>query len=132
VPAGQAGRTGEAALSTGAVARFWEGVRCSSKFQTVDVFTSDRFAGNPRAVVLNAEGLSTQQMQAIAAEFNLAETTFIPPPQGTAHTAEVLIFTPRSEMPFAGHPNIGTAFVLARAGTSDGRKVNTDRVMFEE
>jgi trans-2,3-dihydro-3-hydroxyanthranilate isomerase len=102
------------------------------QFQTVDVFTSDRFAGNPLAVVRNAEGLSAQQMQAIAAEFNLAETTFVRPPKDAAHTAEVRIFTPRSEMPFAGHPNVGTAFVLARAGTSYGRPVNGDSVIFEE
>ncbi len=102
------------------------------QFQTVDVFTSDRFAGNPLAVVLNAEGLSAQQMQTIAAEFNLAETTFIRPPKDAAHTAEVRIFTPRSEMPFAGHPNVGTAFVLARAGISYGRPVGGDSVIFEE
>jgi trans-2,3-dihydro-3-hydroxyanthranilate isomerase len=102
------------------------------QFETVDVFTSDRFSGNPLAVVLNAEGLSTQQMQSIAAEFNLAETTFVLPPRHSAHTAEVRIFTPRAEMPFAGHPNIGTAFVLARAGTSHGRAVSQDRVIFEE
>src|SRR5712691_810456 len=102
------------------------------QFQTVDVFTSDRFAGNPLAVVLNAEGLSAQQMQTIAAEFNLAETTFIRPPKDAAHTAEVRIFTPRSEMPFAGHPNVGTAFVLARAGESHGRAISGDRLVFEE
>jgi trans-2,3-dihydro-3-hydroxyanthranilate isomerase len=102
------------------------------QFQTVDVFTSDRFAGNPLAVVLNAEGLSAERMQAIAAEFNLAETTFVRPPKDAAHTAEVRIFTPRSEMPFAGHPNVGTAFVLARAGTSYGRPIHGDRVVFEE
>ncbi len=102
------------------------------QFQTVDVFTSDRFAGNPLAVVLNGEGLSAQQMQAIAAEFNLAETTFVRPPQDPTHTAEVRIFTPRSEMPFAGHPNVGTAFVLARAGTSYGRPIDGERVVFEE
>ena len=102
------------------------------QFQTVDVFTGTQFVGNPLAVVLNAEGLSSGQMQAIAAEFNLAETTFILPPRDTAHTAEVRIFTPRSEMPFAGHPNVGTAYVLARAGTSYGRPVSRDRVMFEE
>jgi trans-2,3-dihydro-3-hydroxyanthranilate isomerase len=101
-------------------------------FQTVDVFTSDRFAGNPLAVVLNAEGLSAPQMQAIAAEFNLAETTFVRPPQDASHTAEVRIFTPRSEVPFAGHPNVGTAFVLARAGSSYGRPVDGERVIFEE
>jgi trans-2,3-dihydro-3-hydroxyanthranilate isomerase len=102
------------------------------QFETVDVFTSDRFSGNPLAVVLNALGLSTQQMQSIAAEFNLAETTFVLPPKDSAHSAEVRIFTPRAEMPFAGHPNIGTAFVLARAGTSYGRTVASDHVTFEE
>jgi len=102
------------------------------QFQTVDVFTGTQFVGNPLAVVLNAEGLSTGQMQAIAAEFNLAETTFVRPPKDAAHTAEVRIFTPRSEMPFAGHPNVGTAFVLARAGVSYGRPVGGDRVIFEE
>ena len=60
-------------------------------------------------------------MQAIAAEFNLAETTFVLPPRDPAHTAQVRIFTPKAEMPFAGHPNVGTAFVLARAGQSYGR-----------
>jgi trans-2,3-dihydro-3-hydroxyanthranilate isomerase len=65
-------------------------------------------------------------MQSIAAEFNLAETTFVLPPENPAHTAHVRIFTPKSEMPFAGHPNVGTAFVLARAGRSG------DRFVFEE
>jgi trans-2,3-dihydro-3-hydroxyanthranilate isomerase len=102
------------------------------QFQTVDVFTGTQFAGNPLAVVLNAEGLSGEQMQAISAEFNLAETTFILPPKDAAHTAHVRIFTPRSEMPFAGHPNVGTAFVLARAGTSYGRPVGGDRIILEE
>src|SRR6266481_2004896 len=110
---------------------FWESTM-RLQFQTVDVFTSDRFAGNPLAVVLNAEGLSGQQMQAIAAEFNLAETTFVLPPKDAAHTAEVRIFTPRSEMPFAGHPNVGTAFALAREGISYGRPVNGDSLVFEE
>src|ERR1700710_2405302 len=102
------------------------------QFATVDVFTSDQFSGNPLAVVLNAEGLSSEQMQRVAAEFNLAETTFVLPPKDSAHTAEVRIFTPRAEMPFAGHPNIGTAFVLARAGRSYGRPVNGDKLIFEE
>jgi trans-2,3-dihydro-3-hydroxyanthranilate isomerase len=101
-------------------------------FVTVDVFTSDRFSGNPLAVVLDAQGLTTAQMQTIAAEFNLAETTFVLPPKDGAHTAEVRIFTPRYEMPFAGHPNVGTAFVLARTGSSHGRPIAGDRVMFEE
>jgi trans-2,3-dihydro-3-hydroxyanthranilate isomerase len=101
-------------------------------FVTVDVFTGAQFAGNPLGVVLNAEGLSGGRMQAIAAEFNLAETTFVLPPKDPAHTAEVRIFTPRSEMPFAGHPNVGTAFALARAGTSYGRAIGSDGVTFEE
>jgi trans-2,3-dihydro-3-hydroxyanthranilate isomerase len=102
------------------------------RFVTVDVFTTERFIGNPLGVVLNAEGLTTAQMQAIAAEFNLAETTFVLPPQDPAHTAQVRIFTPKTEMPFAGHPNVGTAFVLARAGESYGRIVTGDKVVFEE
>jgi trans-2,3-dihydro-3-hydroxyanthranilate isomerase len=101
-------------------------------FVTVDVFTGTQFAGNPLGVVLNAEGLSGAQMQAIAAEFNLAETTFILPPKDPANTAEVRIFTPRSEMPFAGHPNVGTAFALTRIGTSYGRAIGRDGVTFEE
>ena len=101
-------------------------------FTTVDVFTDRKFGGNPLAVVTNAQGLSTEQMQAIAAEFNLAETTFVLPPKDAAHTAEVRIFTPKAEMPFAGHPNVGTAFVLARAGQSHGRPVTGDRLVFEE
>lgn len=102
------------------------------EFTTVDVFTDRQFGGNPLAVVTNAEGLSTERMQAIAAEFNLAETTFVLPPRDPKHTAEVRIFTPRAEMPFAGHPNVGTAFVLARAGRSYGRPVTGDRLVFEE
>lgn len=102
------------------------------QFETVDVFTSEQFSGNPLAVVLNAEGLSSAQMQAIAGEFNLSETTFVLPPQDPAHTAQVRIFTPNGELPFAGHPNVGTAFVLARIGQSYGRSIAGDRVVFEE
>jgi trans-2,3-dihydro-3-hydroxyanthranilate isomerase len=80
---------------------------------TVDVFTNRAFGGNPLAVVLDAGGLSTRQMQAIATEFNYSETTFVLPPRDQAHDAEVRIFTPVRELPFAGHPNVGTAFVLA-------------------
>ena len=101
-------------------------------FTTVDVFTDRPFGGNALAVVTDAQGLSTEQMQAIAAEFNLAETTFVLPPRDPAHTAEVRIFTPKAEMPFAGHPNVGTAFVLARAGVCHGRAVSGDRLVFEE
>src|SRR5579871_1646013 len=83
-------------------------------FVIVDVFTRTRFAGNPLAVVLDAEGLSGEQMQAIAREFNYSETTFVLPPDDPAHTAKVRIFTPGIELPFAGHPNVGTAYILAR------------------
>ena len=102
------------------------------QFETVDVFTAEQFSGNPLAVVLNAEGLSAAQMQAIAGEFNLSETTFVLPPQDPAHTAQVRIFTPNGELPFAGHPNVGTAFVLACIGQSYGRSVAGDRMVFEE
>jgi trans-2,3-dihydro-3-hydroxyanthranilate isomerase len=101
-------------------------------FVTVDVFTDFQFGGNPLAVVLNAEGLSTEQMQSIAAEFNLSETTFVLPPKDPAHTAHVRIFTPRAEMPFAGHPNVGTAFVLGRAGQSYGQVISGPHLVFEE
>ena len=84
------------------------------RYATVDVFTDRMFGGNPLAVVLDAEGLSSSQMQSIALEFNYSETTFILPPDESAYTAKVRIFTPRTEVPFAGHPNVGTAFVLAR------------------
>jgi trans-2,3-dihydro-3-hydroxyanthranilate isomerase len=83
------------------------------RYITVDVFTDRAFGGNPLAVVLDAGGLSTAQMQAIATEFNYSETTFVLPPQDAANDAQVRIFTVRSEIPFAGHPNVGTAFVLA-------------------
>jgi trans-2,3-dihydro-3-hydroxyanthranilate isomerase len=83
------------------------------RYVTVDVFTDRAFGGNPLAVVLDAGGLSTAQMQAIATEFNYSETTFVLPPQDRAHDAQVRIFTVNREVPFAGHPNVGTAFVLA-------------------
>jgi trans-2,3-dihydro-3-hydroxyanthranilate isomerase len=83
------------------------------RYLTVDVFTDRAFGGNPLAVVLDAKGLSTAQMQAIATEFNYSETTFVLPPADPANHAQVRIFTVRSEIPFAGHPNVGTAFVLA-------------------
>ncbi|HXV61871.1 MAG TPA: PhzF family phenazine biosynthesis protein [Vicinamibacteria bacterium] len=100
-------------------------------FMTVDVFTKTPFGGNPLAVVLESEGLDQQTMQRIAGEFNLAETTFVLPPQDSSHTAEVRIFTPRHELPFAGHPNIGTAFVLASRGESTARAPR-ERLLFEE
>jgi trans-2,3-dihydro-3-hydroxyanthranilate isomerase len=84
------------------------------RFVTVDVFTDIRFGGNPLAVFPDARGLTTEQMQSLAREFNYSETTFVLPPQDRQHTAQVRIFTPVNEIPFAGHPNVGTGWVLAR------------------
>jgi trans-2,3-dihydro-3-hydroxyanthranilate isomerase len=84
------------------------------QFVTVDVFTDRRFGGNPLAVFPDARGLTTEQMQALAMEFNLSETTFVLPPENPQHHANVRIFTPRAELPFAGHPNVGTGYVLAK------------------
>ena len=84
----------------------------SYRFVKVDVFTTVAFEGNPLAVFTDARGLETEHMQRIAAELNLSETTFVFPPADPKNTAHVRIFTPRSELPFAGHPTVGTAFVL--------------------
>lgn len=78
----------------------------------LDVFTRERFKGNPLAVVLQADGLLDNQMQAIANEFNLSETVFIHRPQQVRHTAALRIFTPQVELPFAGHPTVGAAVAL--------------------
>jgi trans-2,3-dihydro-3-hydroxyanthranilate isomerase len=85
----------------------------SYDFVTVNVFTQHRFGGNPLAVLPDAGGLSDSEMQAIAADFNLSETAFVLSPDDPRNHARVRIFTPRTEMPFAGHPNVGTGFVLA-------------------
>jgi len=82
-------------------------------FFTLDVFTDRRLAGNPLAVVRNAEALSAEQMQAIAREFNLSETVFLLPPRNPVNSARARIFTPQKEVPFAGHPIVGTAVLLA-------------------
>jgi trans-2,3-dihydro-3-hydroxyanthranilate isomerase len=83
-------------------------------YHVLDVFTTERFGGNPLAVVLDADGLAGQAMQTIAREFNLSETVFVLKPKHAAHTARVRIFTPAAEMPFAGHPTVGTACLLAQ------------------
>ncbi|HEX3576355.1 MAG TPA: PhzF family phenazine biosynthesis protein [Rhodopila sp.] len=82
-------------------------------YVTVNVFTEARFGGNPLAVLPAADGLTDAQMQAIAAEFNLSETAFVLPPTDPRHHARVRIFSRTAEMPFAGHPNVGTGYVLA-------------------
>jgi trans-2,3-dihydro-3-hydroxyanthranilate isomerase len=84
-------------------------------YEIVDVFTDRAFAGNPLAVVLEAEGLGDAQLAAIAREFNLSETAFVLPPTRAADY-RVRIFTPARELPFAGHPSVGTAVTLARLG----------------
>src|SRR3954464_13856384 len=89
-------------------------------FVTVDVFTATRFGGNPLAVFPDARGLSDAQMQALANEFNLSETTFVLPPENPANTARVRIFTRTAEIPFAGYPNVGTGYVLAQMGRDTG------------
>ncbi len=86
------------------------------RYYTVDVFTKTRFGGNQLAVLPEAEALSREQMQSIAREFNYSETTFVLPPESTANDAKVRIFTPDREIPFAGHPNLGTAHVLSTIG----------------
>jgi trans-2,3-dihydro-3-hydroxyanthranilate isomerase len=86
-------------------------------FYTADVFTATRFGGNPLAVLPDARGLTAAQMQSIAREFNLSETVFVLPPVDLAHTRQLRIFTPRTELPFAGHPTLGAAFVLAVTAT---------------
>lgn len=90
------------------------------RFATLDVFTRNRFSGNPLAVVRDSEGLSDAAMQAITREFNLSETVFVLPPADKAHRAKVRIFTPGAELPFAGHPTVGTAVLLASEDTGDG------------
>ncbi len=82
-------------------------------YSVYDVFTDSKLAGNPLAIIFDAEGLSDEAMQAIAREMNLSETVFVLPPQNPAHTANLRIFTPGRELPFAGHPTVGTAIALA-------------------
>ena len=95
-------------------------------FKQVDVFTAIAFKGNPVAVILDSEGLSAEAMQAIANWTNLSETTFVAPPTDPAADYAVRIFTPRNELPFAGHPTLGTAHAVIEAGIAsprDGRIV---------
>ena len=99
------------------------------RFVTLDVFTDRRFAGNPLAVVLDAEHLDTADMQAIAQEFNHPETVFVSAASDPAHRARIRIFTPRRELPFAGHPTVGTAVLL---GLRDGGVLDRDIVLEEE
>lgn len=92
------------------------------RYFTLDVFTTQRFAGNPLAVVLESTGLDTSAMQAIAREFNLPETVFVMPEHDVSYRARVRIFTPARELPFAGHPTVGTAVLLAQLDGGTGAR----------
>ena len=100
-------------------------------FVTVDVFTDRTFGGNQLAVFPDARAIDPALMQPIAREFNYSETTFVLPPDDPAHTARVRIFTPGRELPFAGHPTIGTAHVLATTGAI-ALTGDVTRIVFEE
>ncbi|HVG09737.1 MAG TPA: PhzF family phenazine biosynthesis protein, partial [Thermoanaerobaculia bacterium] len=104
-------------------------MRC--RFITADVFTSRPLEGNPLAVFPDARGLSDQLMQRIAREFNLSETVFVLPPDDARHTRCLRIFTPKAELPFAGHPTVGAAYVLAALGEIPLTGAET-RIVFEE
>lgn len=108
--------------------RVVEGFRLSYKFLTVDVFTNQRFGGNPLAVVPDARGLTTAQMQTLAREFGYSESTFVLPPANPDNDAQVRIFTPVAEMPFAGHPNVGTAFVLSTLSARAPRTLRFEEI----
>lgn len=103
-------------------------------YHVLDVFTDTPLAGNPLAVVHDSEGLDGEAMQAIAREFNLSETVFVLPADNPAHTAKVRIFTPRTELPFAGHPTVGTAVILARSrwGEVEANEERDGIVVLEE
>ncbi len=101
------------------------------EYVTVDVFTQTVFGGNPLAVVPDARSIPEDRLQLIAREFNYSETAFVYPPDDPAHTARVRIFTPTDEIPFAGHPNVGTAFVLGCGDDVFGKPL-TSRMVFEE
>jgi trans-2,3-dihydro-3-hydroxyanthranilate isomerase len=101
------------------------------KYHLVDVFTDQPFGGNQLAVFPDGQGLADETMQSIANELNLSETTFVLPPKNSDNDAWVRIFTPASELPMAGHPTVGTSFVLAQEGHLNG---NGDiwNIVFEE
>src|SRR5580698_1568073 len=102
------------------------------QFQTLDVFTETALAGNPLAVVLDVDGLDSASMQAIAAEFNLSETVFVFEPKNPVNSARVRIFTPKREMPFAGHPTVGAAALIARQRAGDLLAAQDLRIVLEE
>jgi trans-2,3-dihydro-3-hydroxyanthranilate isomerase len=102
------------------------------KFYTLDVFTEVALAGNPLAVVLDCDGLDTARMQAIAREFNLSETVFVLAPNDPVNSAKLRIFTPSRELPFAGHPTVGSAVLLAELRAAELLVREDVRVVLEE
>ena len=104
----------------------------SRRYFILDVFTREALSGNPLAVVLDSEGLTEEQMQAIAAEFNLSETVFVKEPRNPAHNAALRIFTPSYELPFAGHPTVGSAVLLGKQRFTDIRDEMDCMMMLEE
>jgi trans-2,3-dihydro-3-hydroxyanthranilate isomerase len=102
------------------------------RYAILDVFTDRPLAGNPLAVVLDGDGLDDERMQAIAREFNLSETVFVRSPENPVHSARIRIFTPGVEMPFAGHPTVGTAVLLALEGASGTAGPHETMMVLEE
>lgn len=103
------------------------------RYLVLDVFTDTVLEGNPLAVVLDCDGLDTARMQQVAAEFNLSETVFALPARDREHLAAIRIFTPNFEMPFAGHPTVGSAVALARrAGLGEGGRYRMQLVLEEK
>jgi trans-2,3-dihydro-3-hydroxyanthranilate isomerase len=102
------------------------------QFYTLDVFTQERFAGNPLAVVGDADDLDDARMQAIAREFNLSETVFLQSPRDPVNTARARIFTPKRELPFAGHPTIGTAVLIGLLQAADMIRARDIDIVLEE
>ncbi len=100
-------------------------------YHLLDVFTDRRFCGNPLAVVEGAEPFSAREMQAIAREFNLSETVFLGAPRDPVHSASLRIFTPERELPFAGHPTVGAAALLAETRAGDALARNGVVVVLE-
>jgi len=101
-------------------------------YYTLDVFTDKALAGNPLAVVVDGEGIDDERMQAIAREFNLSETVFVRAPRNAVNTASLRIFTPSRELPFAGHPTVGTAALLAHLRAPDLLRSEDLRLVLEE
>ncbi|MFD1743918.1 PhzF family phenazine biosynthesis protein [Rhizobium helianthi] len=101
------------------------------RYVVYDVFTDTRLQGNPLAVIFGGDHLSDDQMQAVAQEFNLSETVFVVPAQNPTHAAKLRIFTPAYELPFAGHPTVGTAIALTEMNRGEGQDVDTVFVLEE-